>query len=354
MIVDGVVDAYDYKKALWLDNLVDAERDLGLFYYHCTRVGFPRCALANATGTTTEEGVRQRLKSIVNSLYHNPLPVVSKSGPEVVTYSSVKGLILGVLYAPLGGFDILAKLLLSIENGDGQFFADLFLRPISDFICPPCKDGKRNPSFDGEGPDVLGDGQMAIACSDGDDQTWMTKPDFADHLKNLTDISPTIGEVWAITRLMCTHYSVKSLTRFEGPWVGNTSHPILEIGNSADPVTPGRYAKKMAKGFKGAVALIQDSGGHCSISSPSKCTENYVRQYFQTGELPPEDTVCKPDELPFGGKDGETVLDEEAQQVKERQLEIAAALFASGGGFMSRDLGGKMVGHGPYLFTKND
>ena len=35
LIVDGVVDAYDYVKSLWLDNIVDTERALDLFYYHC-------------------------------------------------------------------------------------------------------------------------------------------------------------------------------------------------------------------------------------------------------------------------------------------------------------------------------
>ena len=93
----------------------------------------------------------------------------------------------------------------------------------------------------------------------------------------------------------------------------------------------------MAKGFTNAVALIQDSGGHCSISAPSKCTEKYVKQYFQTGELPPKDTVCKPDVFPFGpGPDEVTlaVIDEEANRVSQRQSGIARALYASGGGFL--------------------
>jgi hypothetical protein len=164
----------------------------------------------------------------------------------------------------------------------------------------------------------------------------MTKADFADHVKNITKISPSVGEIWSVLRMKCIHYSVRAYSRFEGPWVGNTSHPILQIGNSADPVTPGRFAKKMAKGFPGAVALIQDSGGHCSISSPSNCTMSYVRQYFQTGELPPEGTVCKPDALPFGpGPDEAAVLDQETEMLRERQLKIARALYESGGGFLN-------------------
>lgn len=38
---------------------------------------------------------------------------------------------------------------------------------------------------------------------------------------------------------------------------------------------------------------------HCSLSGPSLCTAKAVRQYFQTGELPPPGTVCDVDERPF-------------------------------------------------------
>ena len=330
LIVDGVVDAYDYVKALWLDNLVDTERGLDLFYYHCVRVGYPICALANESGTTTEDDVKQRYLNITNSLYHNPLPVISRAGPEVVTYSDIKGLTLGVLYTPIGGFEALADILYGIEHGDGGILAKL----RRDVLGSQCQGRRDEDDEDDEGFDIVGDAQRAIACSDGDSQNWMTKADFAEHVKNITKISPSVGEIWSVLRMKCIHYSVRAYSRFEGPWVGNTSHPILQIGNSADPVTPGRFAKKMAKGFPGAVALIQDSGGHCSISSPSNCTTGYVRQYFQTGELPPEGTVCKPDALPFGpGPDEAAVLDQGTEILRERQLKIARALYASGGGF---------------------
>ena len=123
----------------------------------------------------------------------------------------------------------------------------------------------------------------------------------------------------------------------------SVGHPILEIGNSADPVTPGRYAKKMAKGFTGAVALIQDSAGHCSLSTPSICTMLYVRQYFQTGELPPEGTICKADAVPFGPSPGDfEVLDQETKSMGKRQARIAKAVYAAGGGYLNGHLGVRM------------
>lgn len=68
---------------------------------------------------------------------------------------------------------------------------------------------------------------------------------------------------------------------------------------TADPNTPGENAKKMAKGFEGAVALTQNSTGHGSIGIRSNCTEGYIRKYFQSGQLPPVNTTCDADEQAF-------------------------------------------------------
>ena len=203
LIVDGVVDAYDYKKALWLDNLVDTEHALDLFYYHCARVGYPNCALANETDATTEAGVKQRVNDIVQSLYHNPLPVISQYQPDVVTYSNIRNLIFAVLYTPIGGFDILAQILYSIEQGELEYqhfraFCNTGKASILDY---------RNTDEDYPDIDWMSDAQTAIACGDGDPQSWMTKADFSDHIKNITKLSP-ISELWATLRLKCTLFSM--------------------------------------------------------------------------------------------------------------------------------------------------
>ena len=149
--------------------------------------------------------------------------------------------------------------------------------------------------------------------------------------KTLLKRGPQINHV-----VFSIHYDIRPYARFEGPWVGNTSHPILEIGNAADPVCPGRNAVKMAEGFPGAGVLIQNSAGHCSNSAPSNCTETYIRRYFQTGELPPPFMVCEADALPFGPSpdDEEVLYDAEILDVTKRQSGIAKALHNAGGGFL--------------------
>jgi hypothetical protein len=46
-----------------------------------------------------------------------------------------------------------------------------------------------------------------------------------------------------------------------GPFQGNTSHPILFIGNVADNTTPLRNAFLNAEGFANASVLVSDSYG---------------------------------------------------------------------------------------------
>lgn len=194
LIVDGVVDAYDYKKALWLDNLVDTERGLQLFSFHCARAGYPACALADEHGTSTEESVKQRMDNITNSLYHNPLPIISKSVPGVITYSLVRLITFSVLYTPIGGFEFLANFLAGIENGDivtiGEMVQDFRAMQGPSHSTFNTAIGGDDDDDDDDAFDIMGDAQTAIACGDGDSQNHLTKEDFAGHVKNITKISP--------------------------------------------------------------------------------------------------------------------------------------------------------------------
>jgi len=102
------------------------------------------------------------------------------------------------------------------------------------------------------------------------------------------------GEFW-LANVRCSGWKIRPVERFSGPLGGNTSHPILLIGNTADPVTPLEAAKRMSPYFPGSVVLTQNSTGHCSLSAPSTCTAKYVREYFFSGKLPPAGEVCQED-----------------------------------------------------------
>jgi pimeloyl-ACP methyl ester carboxylesterase len=225
MILDGVVDAPDYYKGLWTDNLRDTERVVEAFYEYCVaaREGCPLME----DGFTTEE-VKERVHAIIQSLYHKPLPIPGPI-PEVVTYSDVKLFIFVSLYAPNFMFRGLAIILKAIEDGDGAFFRP-FLIPQHSYSCTSPNGTETSP--------VDGESQVSIICSDGDPQDFLNVTLFNEHWHHLEQLSPTGGGVWSLIRLHCSGWQIKALHRFRGPFGGNTSHPILWIGNTADPVTP--------------------------------------------------------------------------------------------------------------------
>lgn len=55
----------------------------------------------------------------------------------------------------------------------------------------------------------------------------------------------------------------------------------------------------MSKFHAGSKLLVQDTYGHGTLLSPSKCRDAYVKRYFETGELPPDDMMCDSECVPF-------------------------------------------------------
>jgi pimeloyl-ACP methyl ester carboxylesterase len=328
LAVDGVVEYENYRSGNWSSNLLDTEKTMDSFYFHCARAGYPPCALSNKANTSTPAEIKNRTTALIDSLYHNPLPIVAEPF-DVLTYSDVKSLALGALYHPAIGFPVLAYLLRTIEQKNGSDLALLkyALHPSG------CLSDRLAQYYD----PTAGDAQTAIACSDADDQSHLTRSEFQTFAQGLADQSPSVGSFLSIMRMNCVHYTLPAVHRYTGPWRANTSHPLLFIGNTADPVTPGKFAREMAKGYEGAVALMQDSSGHTSAVALSYCTTGYLRQYFQTGELPPVNTTCAVDIPPFGpwyglGDDDGVVLveTEEVRAGRERWERMAEASLEHG------------------------
>ncbi|KAF4552194.1 Hypothetical protein D9617_11g010430 [Elsinoe fawcettii] len=338
LIVDGVVDADDYVAVDWIDDLRDTEKVVDLFYHHCARVGYPTCPLAD-TKKPTASKVRGRTLAILQQMWHSPV-VVLEPYPEIVSWSDIRGLIFGSLYGPINGFPYLANVLAGLEQRNGTLLAEL-MASYHSVSCPTSKashshDGGRdviplrNASIDLSHKDPFTG--AAIACSDGYPITNITQDVFAEKMGSLMKLSPTIGDLWSGIALPCIHYTLRPGYAFRGPWKGKTSHPLLMIGNTADPVTPLWSAKKMAKGFEGARVLTQNSPGHCSMSAYSPCTNDYIHKYFFDGTLPEEGTVCEVENLPWGGKENGEVMAAEVQEKADLHAEIMKGLLASGGG----------------------
>jgi hypothetical protein len=94
--------------------------------------------------------------------------------------------------------------------------------------------------------------------------------------------------------MKCANWKIRASYKFDGPFGSNTSHPILFVSNTADPVTPLRSGRVMSSKFPESGLLINDQAGHCSFSAKNLCAFEKIKQYFQTGALPASNTLCIP------------------------------------------------------------
>lgn len=298
MVLDGVGDLGDYYNTVWMRGLNDTDKIMSKFFDYCIVAGKDKCAL-NIDNSTSSE-LRGSVESLISSLHQDPIAVAGNRtrGPEIITYSDVMMMIRKLIYRPLDYFPEMADLLADIVHGNGSAFAAYKQRAHK----PTCPFSKSNSDHDScqtysGGWEVT----KAILCSDGRDITNTTKEDFRGIRKALYQQSRWMGEFWSTVTLPCVHWRVRPKWGITADEIkGETSHPILWIGNTLDPVTPLANAHAMSKRFPGSVVLQQNSEGHVCISSPSVCTYGHVRNYFQTGDLPAAGTVCQPDQLPFG------------------------------------------------------
>ncbi|THW33153.1 hypothetical protein D6C77_04166 [Aureobasidium pullulans] len=305
VILDGVVDSFDYYKGGWTTNLQDTDLEITKFAEYCWMGGSKNCALYHEDGPAF---IVQRFADIMQELLDGPIgvPGTDEYSPDLATYSDLKMFFFTVAYRPLAKFHQLAEVMAQLEKGNGTALVQ-GRRQISPLLkqglSAQCKeDGPYSDACDPANSDLAGQlVTVGILCTDSEDQTDTTKEEYREYLQDLMNQSKLMGDVWSRIRMPCTQWHARPLWRYEGKLNATTAHPILFIGNTVDNVTPIRNARKMSRGFPGSVVLQQDTEGHCSSSGVSFCTAKAVRNYFQTGELPKAGTICYPERLPLDG-----------------------------------------------------
>lgn len=285
VILDGVVDSFDYYEGGWTSNLQDTDMELAKFAEYCWRGGPKNCALYDKDGPAF---IAERFSKITQNLKQNPIgvPGTDKYGADLATYTDLKKIFWTTAYMPLMKFHALAETMAQLEKGNGTALVQERRALSSQLklgLSEQCEhDGPYsdacNPLYDGESTSLVAAG---VLCSDADSQIDMTKEEFWEYVQRLIEQSKMMGDLWTTIRMHCTQVSSTSpqgvrpsvLTaqwhaRPKWPYTGHlnatTHHPILFIGNTVDNVTPIRNARKMSKGFPGSVVLHQDVEGHCS------------------------------------------------------------------------------------------
>ncbi|EKD20304.1 alpha beta hydrolase fold family [Drepanopeziza brunnea f. sp. 'multigermtubi' MB_m1] len=304
MVNDGNVDARDYVSGQSTHFLTDTDRVMDAFYVFCHRAGPDRCDFY----AESPAAIEARLELLLEDIKKHPVIVPASPPrfprPEIVSYSGLRRLISSALYQPLLIFPSLASTLLALESGDGRPFVNLTSQGAEepsrcyDRLESTIPTEPENPTpGDPEGAGSA-DASKAILCADLDPVQGGVD-DFVTYVDKLVRLSAAAGASMASLVMGCVGWQVKAKWRFSGPFEANTSHPILFIANTADNVTPLRSALANAAGFPGSVVMIQDSYGHTTLSTPSRCTASTIRSYFQDGTLPAPDTTCAPDLVPF-------------------------------------------------------
>ncbi|KAK1230733.1 hypothetical protein PQX77_006183 [Marasmius sp. AFHP31] len=287
----AIYDLNSYKShsnaAKWLTSLLDADKTLEWFFKSCHEAGVESCPFY--------EPSVEEMGNKLNKLYDSVIkaPVLVQKGAEsysIVDYARLKSIIMRGLYFPFSFWPRLAVGLADLEKGNGT---------VIDAILP---DGTLECDCDltDNGFEVYPENRMAYICNDGD----FVPPDVEEaqrHYEESAALS-SFGSFWSRWYIACNGWS-RSIPKaqFRGPITGNTSFPLLVIGNTADPVTPLSSARKVSSNFPGSVLLQRDAPGHPGsiLMAPSKCTVQAIVDYFVSGTLPEEGTVCPVDRSPF-------------------------------------------------------
>ncbi|KAI1651056.1 TAP-like protein-domain-containing protein [Daldinia loculata] len=298
MILEGVVDIHDYNAAAWSKNLQDTQEDYDQLFINCFEAG-SHCAL-HKPGDSGPSDIRARVDAFLEQLDESPAQIVTNSSIEEITRADVTTIIFQALYQPQEYFSQAAKVIAKGMEGDFSTVYASLGTPKSAEYCPTTIPKTYTWTQDAE---------IAVGCGDAESANDQTIPEFQSYLTDIQEQSPDFGPAWAQLRLACRGWRVRPKYRFTGPFTspaadpsgapGKPKAPILFVSSQWDPVTPYANAVAMAKEHAGARVLLQESPGHTTLFSPGKCREDYVKKYFETGELPPEGTVCQPDCKPF-------------------------------------------------------
>ncbi|KAI0909236.1 hypothetical protein F4823DRAFT_563023 [Ustulina deusta] len=303
LVSDGNVDIREWHYQTYINFLRDMDKVMDAFFDLCHKAGPRGCDFYAGTPGL----IKRRLESLLEKIRKHPVlvtadgsfPTTGQNMPQLITWSHIRRLTSAALYRPMLLFKNYATVLAALEAGDGRPFYTLNNNLYESEGPPPsiC-------STETIPPDVprLEEGNNeafpAIMCSDLPPING-TVDAFIDFAQQLSEISKAAGDVNALFRLACVGRTIRPKWRFDGPFEGNTSFPILYVNNIADNVAPLAAATNNSRGFPGSVILVQNSYGHTSLAAASTCTANYIRDYFQHGRLPEPGTTCDPDYYPF-------------------------------------------------------
>ncbi|KAF7370117.1 Abhydrolase-4 domain-containing protein [Mycena sanguinolenta] len=307
-------------------NLLDADKTWKTFINGCVAAGPTGCALYAPTAAE----IIEKVDKIYASVRERPIPVRTDTSSGLVDWTTVRSANFFSLYAPYTHFSLMARALADLYERNGTMMFKIFEKHAFQCVCDPAQ-----YQFE-----LLPYASSGIICNDGE-RISPEYEDLVEHHKRLSDTS-SWADVWGRARMSCLAWPDFPKNHFQGPFVANTSFPLLLVGNTMDPVTPlwafcgvRCLDLRLAWGACGCCfssLTYTPTSQHCSTASVSLCTLKYIRQYFVDRTLPESGTVCPVDIPLFPPGPSTDVADEDQAQVRFSNTLSAAdrRLFEAG------------------------
>ncbi|KAG6000308.1 hypothetical protein E4U21_005616 [Claviceps maximensis] len=308
IVLDGVCNADDYSNGGgWLTNTVDADAVIDKLFTGCFHAGPTTCALARPSDTSASD-ISTRLWTWVAGLDAVPISGLSPSGnPVVLTGADIRALLAAAAYKPVASYSRLARLLSAAMHA--RDLPPLLSAVESILLGGPLQ--KACPLANASSaPPAGADAQAAVLCGDGEDVSSRDLAWWASYLADQTRTSSVYGDVWARIRFACARWPFRANWIYRGPYTtppppaslpriparGRPAAPLLFLSNRLDPVTPLSAARAMARGHPRSGVVVQEALGHCAVAAAySSCTRSIVAEYFDSGRVPANETVCEPE-----------------------------------------------------------
>ncbi|CAN8103649.1 unnamed protein product [Discula destructiva] len=294
MVLDGNVDPDGYLANYTTNSVLHLDGVLAAFFIYCHEAGPSACPFARtgATTTTAKDAYERFHRSFVQL---DPRRAEAEGWDNATDIEAallvLKVGLLTTAVTPLSYFSVLPDVLLDLERA----LLARDIRPWTENATLIYGDPSVTSYADSEPEWTLG-----VLCSDQDNR-WNNKTleDLRPLLEDLEGRS-IIGDIWIRTMLGCTGWSAKAAEMFSGPFGGHTETPMLFVGNTYDPTTPLDNAISSASKYQHAQVLVIDGMGHTTRSTQNRCGFLKIAEYFQTSQMPGDDSFCALEEGPFG------------------------------------------------------
>lgn len=260
MMLDGAIDPSMSNAELSHGQALGFENALNRFVADCP--SHDNCPLQSEG----QAGVNE-IMNFINSFDSTP---VTLDDGRVLTQAMALTGVLGPLYDKQYGWESLRTSLADAFDADYAALVDNV-------------DWYTSRNDDGTYSDNSNDAIMAINCLDRQDRPTLEE-------------SQALAEAWAVEapnfgaylgwgNLSCSYWNAPA-TGTAHAIAAAGAPTILVVGTTNDPATPYAWSQALASQLSSGVLLTLDGDGHTAYFQGSSCIDDYVDNYFLSGEAP--------------------------------------------------------------------